>query len=224
MGRRTTRAADLTRMTYSIKEIFYTLQGEGANSGTPAVFCRFSGCNLWTGREEDRASAVCKFCDTEFVGIDGPGGGKHKSPDSLSDAIVNTWPKDVSGHRFVVLTGGEPALQIDGLLLDALHRRGFRIAIETNGTISLPAGIDWVCVSPKANTTVVVRKGNELKLVIPQENCLPETFETWEFAHFFLSPMDGPNRVENTKKAVDYCLAHPQWRLSMQTHKILGIP
>jgi len=211
-------------MTYSVKELFYTLQGEGANTGTPAVFCRFAGCNLWSGREEDRASAICKFCDTQFVGTDGIGGGKHSTANSLAESVLSAWPAKNQPHKFVVLTGGEPALQIDSALIDALHARGFRIAIETNGTVPLPEGLDWICVSPKAGTTVVVKKGNELKLVIPQENWPPEAFEDWKFDYFFVSPMDGPDRLENTKKAVAYCLTHPKWRLSLQTHKMLGIP
>jgi 7-carboxy-7-deazaguanine synthase len=211
-------------VTYSVKEIFYTLQGEGANTGTPAVFCRFAGCNLWSGREEDRATATCKFCDTDFVGTNGQGGGKHTTAGSLADAVQATWPRKAVSQRFVVLTGGEPALQIDTELVIALHERGFRIAIETNGTIRLPDGIDWICVSPKAGTDVVVRAGNELKLVIPQENWPPELFEAWRFDHYFVSPMDGPDRAENTKLAVAYCLANPRWRLNLQTHKMLGIP
>lgn len=211
-------------MTYSVKEIFYTLQGEGANAGTPAVFCRFAGCNLWSGREQDRNRAVCRFCDTDFVGTNGVGGGKHLSAASLAEAVEAAWPSRADSRRFVVMTGGEPALQLDGKLVAALHEKGFRIAIETNGTIALATGIDWVCVSPKAGTEVVVRKGNELKLVVPQEDWLPDLFIDWEFEHFFLSPMDGPDKQNNTKSAVAYCLAHPQWRLSLQTHKLLGIP
>lgn len=211
-------------MTYSVKEIFYTLQGEGANAGTPAVFCRFAGCNLWSGREADRQAATCKFCDTDFVGTDGLGGGKHQTAESLADAVLAAWPTRDQGKRFVVLTGGEPALQVDGLLISALHARNFRIAIESNGTVALPQGIDWICVSPKAGTEVVVRTGNELKLVFPQERCEPQQFVKWKFDHFFLSPMDGPSRIDNTAKAVSYCLANPSWRLSIQTHKILGIP
>lgn len=211
-------------MTYSVKEIFYTLQGEGANTGTPAVFCRFAGCNLWSGREEDRASAICQFCDTDFVGTDGVGGGKHSTAGSLADAVLAAWPQKQASQKFVVLTGGEPALQLDAELVAALHERGFRIAIETNGTLPLPAGIDWICVSPKAGTEVVVRKGNELKLVIPQKDWPPARFENWDFQHFFLSPMDGPDRQDNTAKAIAHCLDNPQWRLSLQTHKIIGIP
>jgi 7-carboxy-7-deazaguanine synthase len=211
-------------VTYSVKEIFYTLQGEGANTGTPAVFCRFAGCNLWSGREQDRSKAICKFCDTDFVGTDGQGGGKHSTALSLADAVYAAWPKKNASQRFVVLTGGEPALQIDPDLIAALHERGFRVAIETNGTIALPAGIDWICVSPKAGTDVVVRTGNELKLVVPQNDWPPELFEGWQFDHYFLSPMDGPDRAQNTQLAIAYCLAHPRWRLSLQTHKMLGIP
>lgn len=211
-------------MRYSVKEIFYTLQGEGANSGTPAVFCRFAGCNLWSGRERDRSSAICGFCDTDFVGTDGRGGGRHPSAESLAEAISGAWGGRSSSQKFVVMTGGEPALQLDAALVAVLHEQGFRIAIETNGTIPLPVGIDWICVSPKAGTEVVVRAGNELKLVTPQENFPPELFVDWKFDHFFLSPMDGPFRRRNTKSAIDYCLAHPRWRLTIQTHKILGIP
>lgn len=211
-------------MGYSVKEIFYTLQGEGANSGTPAVFCRFAGCNLWSGRERDRDSAICSFCDTDFVGTKGIGGGKHANAESLAEAISGAWGGRSSSRKFVVMTGGEPALQLDAALVAVLHEQGFRIAIETNGTIPLPAGIDWICVSPKAGTDVVVRAGNELKLVTPQDNFPPNLFVDWEFDHFFLSPMDGPFRQQNTKSAIDYCLAHPQWRLSLQTHKMLGIP
>jgi 7-carboxy-7-deazaguanine synthase len=223
LGRRASRSAYL-KMAYSVKEIFYTLQGEGANTGTPAVFCRFAGCNLWSGREQDRNSAICRFCDTDFVGTNGPRGGRHSTPDSLADAVLKTWPQEGHRQKFVVLTGGEPALQIDGELIKALHARGFRIAVETNGTLPLPDGLDWICVSPKAGTKIVVRSGDELKLVVPQDNWSPEAFEEWNFTHFFLSPMDGPNRVENTKEAIAYCLAHPTWRLSLQTHKVLGIP
>lgn len=211
-------------MTYSVKEIFYTLQGEGANAGTPAVFCRFAGCNLWSGREEDRSSAVCKFCDTDFVGIDGIGGGKFKSADDLAEAIFKEWPSQDTRHRLVVLTGGEPGLQLDVALVEAFHAREFRIAIETNGTVSLPSGIDWICVSPKSTATLTVRAGDELKLVYPQADAMPEVFEALDFEHFFLQPMDGPDRVQNTAMAVDYCRKYPKWRLSLQTHKILGIP
>ena len=215
-------------MTYAVKEIFYTLQGEGANAGRPAVFCRFAGCNLWTGREADRASAVCTFCDTDFVGTDGLGGGKFATADALADEVASYWPKvDARAERFVVCTGGEPALQLDDALVDALHARGFAIAIETNGTLPLPDAIDWICVSPKSNAPLVVQAGDELKLVYPQADALPERFATLAFDHFLIQPMDGltdPSvRRTNTRLAVDYCLAHPQWRLSMQTHKFLGI-
>jgi len=208
---------------YSVKEIFYTLQGEGANAGTPAVFLRFAGCNLWSGREDDRATAACNFCDTEFVGTDGTGGGKFESDDALADAVAAHWPANGARHRFVVCTGGEPLLQLDHDAVDALHARGFRIAIETNGTISPPEGVDWVCVSPKAKAPLAVSEGDELKLVYPQADALPERFESLAFDHFFLQPMDGPAREANTRGAIDYCLAHPRWRLSLQSHKIVGI-
>ncbi len=213
-------------MSYAVKEIFYTLQGEGAQAGRAAVFCRFAGCNLWSGREADRATAVCNFCDTEFVGVDGPDGGKFESAEALAAAIEERWPANSSaGKRFVVCTGGEPLLQMDASLIDALHSRGFEIAVETNGTIAALAGIDWICVSPKANATLVQTSGNELKLVFPQSQSAadPQEFEGLRFRHFFLQPMDGPNRAENTELALRYCLDHPQWRLSVQTHKILGI-
>lgn len=211
-------------MSYSIKEIFYTLQGEGANTGRPAVFCRFAGCNLWTGREEDRGEAVCRFCDTDFVGLDGPGGGRFSSAEDLASAIAGAWPPDLSQRRFVVCTGGEPLLQFDPALLEALHRRGFEVAIETNGTQPLMPGIDWVCVSPKAGADLIAREGDELKLVFPQPGADPASFEHLRFTHFYLQPMDGPDREENTAAALRYCLAHPRWRLSLQTHKLLGIP
>jgi 7-carboxy-7-deazaguanine synthase (Cx14CxxC type) len=213
-------------MTYAVKEIFYTLQGEGANVGRPAVFCRFAGCNLWTGRERDRPSAVCTFCDTDFVGTDGPGGGKFASPDALAAAVARAWPAEAAGseHRFVVCTGGEPLLQLDEPLVHALHAKGFEIAIETNGTCTPPPGIDWICVSPKAGAELVLRSGDELKLVYPQPSAEPERFERLAFRHFFLQPMDGPERSRNTQLALAYCLAHPRWRLSLQTHKLLGIP
>jgi 7-carboxy-7-deazaguanine synthase (Cx14CxxC type) len=207
---------------YSVKEIFYTLQGEGANAGRPAVFCRFAGCNLWTGREEDRASAVCTFCDTDFVGTDGEGGGKFRTADDLADEIVKHWG-DTPSHRFVVLTGGEPMLQIDPALIDALHARMFTIAVETNGTIEPPPGLDWICVSPKADSTVVITEGDELKLVFPQEGVDPERFADLRFTHFFLQPMDNLLQSTNQRLAMDYCLAHPQWKLGLQTHKILSI-
>ena len=210
-------------MSYAVKEIFYTLQGEGANVGRPAVFCRFAGCNLWTGREEDRASATCRFCDTEFVGTDGTGGGRFDSADALAGAVARAWPSRERANRFVVCTGGEPLLQLDAALVEALHREGFTIAIETNGTQLAPEGIDWICVSPKAEAELVLRRGNELKLVFPQRGGEPERYETLEFEQFLLQPMDGPDRAENTARAIRYCLAHPRWRLSIQTHKLLGI-
>jgi 7-carboxy-7-deazaguanine synthase len=210
---------------YSVKEIFYTLQGEGANTGRPAVFCRFAGCNLWTGREEDREEAVCRFCDTDFVGVDGPGGGKFPSAGSLAAAVSDAWPAHAGDFaRFVVCTGGEPLLQLDRELLDSLHAAGFEVAVETNGTVAPPAGIDWLCVSPKAEARLVVHRGDELKLVFPQEGADPEQFAQLEFRHFFLQPMDGPAREANTAAALQYCLTHPRWRLSLQTHKLLGIP
>ena len=209
-------------MTYSVKEIFYTLQGEGANAGRPAVFCRFAGCNLWTGREEDRADAVCTFCDTDFVGTDGEGGGKFKTADLLADEIVKHWG-DTPSHRFVVLTGGEPMLQVDAALIEALHARLFTIAVETNGTIEPPPGLDWICVSPKADSKVVVTSGDELKLVFPQDGVDPERFADLAFTHFFLQPMDNLLQATNQRLAMDYCLAHPQWKLGLQTHKILAI-
>jgi 7-carboxy-7-deazaguanine synthase (Cx14CxxC type) len=208
---------------YSVKEIFYTLQGEGANAGTPAVFCRFAGCNLWSGREADRTDAVCNFCDTDFVGTDGDGGGKFADAQALARAVEAAWPTGVSSHRFVVCTGGEPLLQLDSGAIEAFHARGFRVAIETNGTLAPPAGVDWVCVSPKASAALALRSGNELKLVYPQDDALPERFESLAFEHFFLQPMDGPARERNTREAIDYCLAHPRWRLSLQSHKIIGI-
>jgi 7-carboxy-7-deazaguanine synthase len=212
-------------MTYSVKEIYYTLQGEGANTGRPAVFCRFAGCNLWTGRESDRVDATCRFCDTDFVGTDGPGGGKFADAGSLADAVAAAWPAgSPDTSRFVVCTGGEPLLQLDAALLDALHVQGFQVAVETNGTIPPPDGIDWLCVSPKAGAPFVARRGNELKLVYPQEGAEPERYAELGFDHFFLQPMDGPERDANTAAALRYCLAHPRWRLSLQTHKLLGIP
>jgi 7-carboxy-7-deazaguanine synthase (Cx14CxxC type) len=213
-------------MFYAVKEIFYTLQGEGANTGRPAVFCRFSGCNLWSGREEDRSTAICQFCDTDFVGTDGPGGGKFASAEALAAAVATTWPHAASFQnlRFVVCTGGEPLLQLDAPLIAALHAQGFEIAIETNGTLPPPPAIDWICVSPKAGMKLVVTSGQELKLIFPQEGAAPELFAKLDFQHFFLQPLDGPDRVRNTREAVRYCLEHPQWRLSLQTHKLLGIP
>ena len=211
-------------MTYSVKEIYFTLQGEGAHTGRPAVFLRFAGCNLWSGREQDRASAVCRFCDTQFVGTDGPGGGKFPTPEGLADAVLTAWPGG-DDNRYVVCTGGEPLLQLDTAAIDALHAAGFEIGVETNGTIVAPEGIDWLCVSPKAGAEVLQTSGSELKLVYPQPEpeAQPERFSALEFEHFFLQPCDDPRRVENTRKAIDYCLEHPQWKLSLQTHKIIGI-
>jgi 7-carboxy-7-deazaguanine synthase (Cx14CxxC type) len=209
---------------YSVKEIFYTLQGEGAQAGRPAVFCRFAGCNLWSGREEDRANAVCTFCDTDFVGTDGEGGGKFRDAAALADVIERTWVTGGTENRYVVCTGGEPLLQLDAALIGALHARGFEIAIETNGTLAAPEGIDWICVSPKADAPLVQTRGDELKLVYPQKEAMPDRFEALAFRHFFLQPMDGPMREENTRAATEYCLAHPKWRLSLQTHKLIGIP
>jgi 7-carboxy-7-deazaguanine synthase (Cx14CxxC type) len=212
-------------MSYAVKEIFYTLQGEGAQAGRAAVFCRFAGCNLWSGRESDRAAAVCRFCDTEFVGVDGEGGGRFELAEDLAAAIEGAWPKDASlGKRFVVCTGGEPLLQLDATLIAALHDRAFEIAVETNGTIAAPDGVNWLCVSPKAGAELVLRSGDELKLIYPQEGAEPAKFELLSFRHFFLQPMDGPTRAANSEQTLRYCLAHPQWRLSLQTHKILGIP
>jgi 7-carboxy-7-deazaguanine synthase len=211
-------------MSYAVKEIFYTLQGEGANTGRPAVFCRFAGCNLWSGREADRADAVCRFCDTEFVGTDGPGGGRFATAEDLAAAVRRAWPAAAASPRFVVCTGGEPLLQLDRPLIEALHAEGFTIAVETNGTCAPPRGLDWICVSPKAGTKLALSAGDELKLVFPQAGIAPEDFETLPFRHFFLQPMDGPERARNTALAVDFCLAHPRWRLSLQTHKLLGIP
>jgi 7-carboxy-7-deazaguanine synthase len=211
-------------MSYAVKEIFYTLQGEGAQAGRAAVFCRFAGCNLWSGRESDRASAICQFCDTDFIGMNGPGGGKFETADQLAESIAAKWPSVSSGSRFVVCTGGEPLLQLDRPLIDALHENEFEIAVETNGTVAAPDGIDWICVSPKADAPLIQTSGNELKLVFPQQKARPEMFERLHFSHFFLQPMDGPNLKPNTELAVRYCMEHPQWRLSLQTHKILGIP
>ncbi len=211
-------------MSYAVKEIFYTLQGEGAQTGRAAVFCRFAGCNLWSGRESDRASAICKFCDTDFVDVNGPGGGKFATPESLADAVEDQWPAASPQRRFVVCTGGEPLLQLDEPLIAALHARRFEIAIETNGTIAAPPGIDWICVSPKAGSTLVQNSGHELKLVFPQINAHPHAFEHLAFRHFFIQPMDGPDRDVNTQLALRFCMEHPQWRLSLQTHKLLGIP
>jgi len=230
-------------MTYTVKEIFYTLQGEGAQTGRAAVFCRFSGCNLWSGREEDRSRAVCQFCDTDFVGI-GPEGGRFTSATELANAIDRCWgggageaagerraagggKREARGGRserkFVVCTGGEPLLQLDGAAIEELHRRGFEVAVETNGTRPAPNGLDWICVSPKASAPFIQTSGNELKLVFPQENAPPGKFADLEFQHFFLQPMDGPDVTANTERAIEYCLRHPQWRLSIQTHKLVGV-
>ncbi len=212
-------------MTYAVKEIFFTLQGEGAQAGRAAVFCRFSGCNLWSGREADRAAAICRFCDTDFVGVDGRGGGKFETANALADAIAAAWAaQQGSGWRYVVCTGGEPLLQMDAELIAALHQRDFEVAVETNGTLAAPQGLDWICVSPKAGSNLIQRSGNELKLVFPQTGAPPREYEGLAFRHFFLQPMDGPQLAENTKSAVQFCMEHPQWRLSLQTHKLLGIP
>ena len=210
-------------MTYSVKEIFYTLQGEGAQAGKAAVFCRFAGCNLWSGREEDRSSAVCTFCDTDFVGTDGTDGGKFASAEALAAAVEKAWAPQGTANRLVVLTGGEPLLQVDAALTQALHARGFMIAVETNGTVAPPPGLDWICVSPKAQAEVLIKTGSELKLVYPQVGVDPARFEGLAFDHFFLQAMDGPARAENTAKAIAYCQQHPQWRLSVQSHKMIGI-
>lgn len=209
-------------MTYAVKEIFYTLQGEGARTGRAAVFLRFAGCNLWSGREGDRAGAVCQFCDTDFVGTDGPGGGRFEHAADLAAAVAAQWPG--GGAPYVVCTGGEPLLQLDAALIAALHQRGFEIAVETNGTIAAPNGVDWLCVSPKARAPLAQVTGDELKLVHPQPDAPPERFAHLDFKYFYLQPMDGPARAEALAAALDYCRAHPQWRLSLQTHKILGIP
>jgi 7-carboxy-7-deazaguanine synthase (Cx14CxxC type) len=212
-------------MSYAVKEIFFTLQGEGAQTGRAAVFCRFAGCNLWSGRAADRATAICRFCDTEFVGTDGPGGGKFDSAEALAATVERKWPADSGlGKRFVVCTGGEPLLQLDANLIAALHTCDFEIAVETNGTVAAPEGVDWLCVSPKAGTELKQRSGDELKLVYPQAGADPMDFEALAFRHFFLQPMDGPERAANTELALHYCLDHPRWRLSLQAHKFLGIP
>jgi 7-carboxy-7-deazaguanine synthase len=209
-------------VSYAVKEIFLTLQGEGAHAGRAAVFCRFAGCNLWSGREQDRPGAVCKFCDTDFVGTDGTLGARYATADDLADAIASQWAGE-HGYRYVVLTGGEPLLQVDAELIDALHARGFAIGLETNGTLEPPDGVDWVCVSPKAGAELRVRRGDELKLVYPQEGAMPAAFADLAFERFSLQPMDGPDIAANTERAVNYCIRHPQWRLSLQTHKTLGI-
>lgn len=211
-------------MTYSVKEIYATMQGEGMNTGRLSVFCRFAGCNLWSGRETDRPSAICRFCDTDFVGVDGPGGGKFPAAEPLARAVLATWPETAAGDPFVVLTGGEPLLQADTSLLEALHSVGFEIAIETNGTLVPPPGIDWICVSPKAGAPLRLRAGDELKLVYPQPRIDPASLEALEFDHFLLQPMDGPEAEANTVAAAEYCRLHPAWSLSLQTHKLIGIP
>lgn len=210
-------------MTYAVKEMFYTLQGEGAQAGRAAVFCRFAGCNLWSGREQDRAAAVCTFCDTDFVGTNGQGGGKFADADALADAIASAWPQGQGGRPYVVCTGGEPLLQLDAPLITALHIRGFEIAVETNGTQPAPEGLDWICVSPKADAEIVLTQGHELKLVYPQPLAQPERFEHLKFDHFFLQPMDSVLQKQHTQAAAAYCMAHPQWRLSIQMHKVVGI-
>jgi 7-carboxy-7-deazaguanine synthase len=214
-------------MSYAVKELFLTLQGEGAQAGMRAVFLRFAGCNLWSGRESDRAHAQCRFCDTDFVGMDGQGGGRFAHARTLAAAVATAWGEGDAerwpDHRLVVCTGGEPLLQLDASLVSALHARGFRVAVETNGTQVPPPGLDWICVSPKAGTEVVLRSGDELKLVFPQEGLDPATLEAWDFRHFLIQPMDGPDLAANTRAAVDYCLANPRWRLTLQTHKMLGI-
>lgn len=210
-------------MAYAVKELFKTLQGEGAHAGRAAVFCRFAGCNLWSGRESDRAQAACRFCDTDFVGTDGQGGGKFADAAALAQRLAQCWG-DSPARRYVVFTGGEPLLQLDPALIEAVHAQGFEIAIETNGTLPVPEGVDWVCVSPKGTAPLAVHAGHELKLVYPQADALPEAFAALDFRHFWLQPMDGPARAASTNQAVDYCMAHPQWRLSLQTHKYIGIP
>jgi len=209
-------------MPYAVKEIFYTLQGEGANAGRAAVFCRFAGCNLWSGREIDRKQAICQFCDTDFVGTDGEGGGRFDSPNALADAVLQCWPANSNRHRFVVCTGGEPLLQLDEALLQALHLRDFQVAIETNGTIAVPKGVDWVCVSPKSGAPLVVEAGDELKVVFPQEGS-PNQYLPLQFKHFFIQPMDGPDRNRTVEAAIQFCGENPAWRLSLQTHKLIGI-
>ncbi|MEQ8994521.1 MAG: 7-carboxy-7-deazaguanine synthase [Pseudomonadales bacterium] len=212
-------------MTYTVKEIYYTIQGEGAQTGRAAVFCRFSGCNLWSGLEKDRDRAICSFCDTDFVGTNGPGGGKFDTVAALAEAIAGHWPQDAETSRpYVVFTGGEPLLQLDENLVRALHEKKFEVGVETNGTVRAPEGLDWICVSPKASASVVQRQGSELKLVYPQSEALPERFELMDFKFFFLQPMDGAEREHNTRLVIEYCKAHPLWRVSLQTHKLVGIP
>lgn len=210
-------------MAYAVKEIYYTIQGEGAQTGCAAVFLRFSGCNLWSGREADRTAAICNFCDTDFQGVDGPGGGKFETARELAEAVGREWPCGLGGHRLVVCTGGEPLLQLDADLVEALHAQGFAVAVETNGTLPLPLGIDWICISPKAGTNLVVTSGDELKLVHPQAGLDPATFQTLDFRHYFLQPLDGPDALRNRQLVTEYCLAHPQWRVSLQIHKVLGV-
>lgn len=211
-------------MAYAVKEIYYTLQGEGAQAGRAAVFLRFSGCNLWSGREEDRAAAICNFCDTDFLDVDGPGGGRFETARDLAQAVQARWPDDLRGDPLVVCTGGEPLLQLDAELVEELHAQGFALAVETNGTLPLPLGIDWVCVSPKAGARLIVTSGDELKLVYPQRDLDPATFERLDFRHFFLQPMDGFNALHNRQLVTQYCLEHPRWRVSLQMHKLLGLP
>lgn len=214
-------------MTYTVREIYYTLQGEGAQTGRPAVFLRFAGCNLWSGREKDRATAVCKFCDTQFVGTGGPGGGKFPTAAALAEAVRAAWPEgQADSSPYVVCTGGEPLLQLDTMAIEALHSAGFEVGVETNGTIEAPQGIDWLCVSPKASAPLLQRSGDELKLVFPQveNDAQPETFAEMNFAHFFLQPLDNSDKDKNTRAAIEYCLANPAWKLSLQTHKLIGIP
>jgi len=211
-------------VTYSVKEIFYTLQGEGNHAGRPAVFCRFSGCNLWSGREEDRATAICQFCDTDFVGTDGIGGGKFKLAQELAATIDSLWPTSYAASKYVVFTGGEPLLQLDSDLIEAMHAVGFEIAIETNGTLPVPEGVDWICVSPKMGSELVVRKGNEIKVVIPQMGQDMASYANLDFEHYFVQAMDGPLVADNLRRAIDFCKQHPQWKLSLQTHKLLQIP
>ncbi|KPH87077.1 7-cyano-7-deazaguanine reductase [Komagataeibacter intermedius AF2] len=215
---------EIWNMSYTVKEIFPTLQGEGAQAGRTAVFCRFTGCNLWSGLERDRDRATCRFCDTDFIGTDGAGGGRFASPDDLADAIAQQWPTPDRNAAFVVFTGGEPLLQLDDALIAALHARGFEIAVETNGTLPAPDGIDWICVSPKAGAPLVQTRGHELKLVFPQPDLMPDQVAGLDFRQFWLQPMDNARRAQNTDDAVTYCMHHPQWRLSLQTHKLIGIP
>jgi len=208
---------------YSVKECYFTLQGEGAQTGRAAVFLRFAGCNLWSGLERNRGTALCQFCDTDFVGVDGPGGGKFESALSLANHVKRAWPENVSGRSLVVCTGGEPLLQLDSALIEAIQDQGFDVAVETNGTIEAPKGLDWICVSPKAGAPLIQREGQELKLVFEQDGAPPSDFENLSFEHFFLQPMDGPHLMRHTAAAVEYCKVHPQWRLSLQTHKLIGI-